>query len=100
MNWRAGFEIIEPQVGCGQHLREHDDLAGVHREVFGDVEDGFEDVDVAALNRALLQQRRRIEIAEDSFDVAESQAKCREKLGTIERVAARELGVAYAGVSL
>ena len=52
----AALEVIEAKVRGGQHLRQHDDLSGVHREVFGDVEDGFEDVDVAALDFAILEK--------------------------------------------
>jgi len=46
MNRRAGFKTIKPQVARGQHFRHHDDLTGVHREVFGHVKDCFDDVDV------------------------------------------------------
>ena len=56
-DWDAGVELIEAQVCGGQHLCEHDDLTCVHREVFGDVEDGFEDVDVVALDFSKLKQR-------------------------------------------
>ena len=49
------FELIEAQIGAGEHFGQHDDLAGVHREMFCDMEDGFEDLDVVALNLAMLQ---------------------------------------------
>jgi hypothetical protein len=42
----AVVELIEAQVGRGHHLRQHDDLPGVHREVFCYVKDCLEDVDV------------------------------------------------------
>ena len=51
LDGRAGVKIIEAQVGCGQQLGQHNNLSGVHREVFGDVEDGFQEVDVVALDR-------------------------------------------------
>src|ERR1044072_38048 len=46
------FKVVEAKISGGEHLGQHDDLAGVHREVFGDVEYGFEDVDVVALDLA------------------------------------------------
>ena len=55
LDWRIIFKIVEAQIRRGQHLREHDDLAGVHREVFGDVEDGFEEFNVVALDLAELK---------------------------------------------
>jgi hypothetical protein len=30
-NWHTRVELIEAQIVGGQHLRQHDDLAGVHR---------------------------------------------------------------------
>jgi hypothetical protein len=55
-NGDIGFKVVEAQVGCGQHLGQHDNLSGVHREVLRDVEDGFEEVDVVALDFAALQE--------------------------------------------
>jgi len=43
--------------------------------VFGDVEDGFEDVDTAALDRSLFQQDSRIELAKNVLDVSERGAE-------------------------
>jgi hypothetical protein len=57
LNWSVGVELVEAQVCGGQHLRQHDDLSGVHREVFGYVKDRFEDVDVVALDFAILEER-------------------------------------------
>ena len=57
LDWRIGFEIVEAQIGSGHHLGQHDDLTGVHLEMFGDVEDGFEQLDVVALDFAALQEQ-------------------------------------------
>jgi hypothetical protein len=51
----ASGEVIEAQVGRRKHLGQHDYLTGVHREVFGDVEDGFQNVDFAALDCSFLE---------------------------------------------
>ena len=55
MNGHIIFELIKAKIRGGEHFGQHDDLSGVHREVFGDVEDGFEDFDVVALDFAVLQ---------------------------------------------
>jgi hypothetical protein len=55
-DWDASVKLVEAQVVGGHHFCQHDDLSGVHREVFGHVEDGFEDVDVVALDFAILEQ--------------------------------------------
>ena len=68
----AVFKLIETQISSRQQFRQHDDLTGMHREVFGDVEDGFEEVDVVALDFATLQQGRGIEGVEDRFYFSES----------------------------
>ena len=57
MHWGAVFKTIEAQIFVREHFGQHDDLTGVHREVFGDVKDGFHDVDIAPLDRSLLKQR-------------------------------------------
>ena len=48
----AAFKVIKTKVGRGEHFGQHDDLPSMHREVFGDVEDGFEDFDIVALDFA------------------------------------------------
>ena len=75
LNWRAGFEIIEAQVGCGKHFGQHDDLTGVHGEVFGDVEDGVEKVNVVALDLATLREKRGVESAQGGFDFGQGRAE-------------------------
>lgn len=65
----AVFKTVEAQIGGGQHFGQHDDLAGVHREVFGDVKDCFEGVDVRALDRAPFEKRFGAEIFKNRFDV-------------------------------
>ena len=65
------FELIEAQIGAGEHFGQHDDLTGVHREVFGDVEDGFEDVDIVALDFATLEECFGIEGFEGGLDFGE-----------------------------
>jgi len=71
LDWRAVFKTVEAHVRGGQHLCQHDDLSGVHRKVFGDVEDGFEDVDVVALDFAIVEDRCGVEGFECGFDFRE-----------------------------
>ena len=71
MNRHVIFKLIKTKIRGGEHLGQHDDLTGVHGEVFGDVEDGFENFDVVALDFAVLQQNGRIEIAKCRLDFAE-----------------------------
>ena len=48
--WHSGGKVIETQTFLGEQFRKQKNLSCMHREVFGDVEDGFEDVDVVALD--------------------------------------------------
>src|SRR5215204_1241259 len=57
LNGRTGVKFIEAKVVGSHHLRQHDDLTGVHREVFRYVEDSFKDAHVVALDFAILQER-------------------------------------------
>jgi len=42
---RCGIvKTIEGEITRGKHLCEHDDLSGVHREVFGDMKDRMEHI--------------------------------------------------------
>ena len=43
----------------------------MHREVFGDVEDGFEELDVVALDFTTLQEKRRIQMEKRRVDFIE-----------------------------
>jgi hypothetical protein len=63
LNRHIIFKFVEPKIRGREHFGQQDDLTGVHREVFGDVEDGFEEFDVVALDFAVLQQYRWIEVA-------------------------------------
>ena len=47
----------------------------MHREVFGYVEDGFEEFDVVALDFAMLQEHRGVEGAQGGFDFGERGAE-------------------------
>ena len=60
LNWLAALQIVEAKVRPSQHLGQHNDLTGVHREVFGYVEDGVEESDVVALDLATLQKKRGV----------------------------------------
>ena len=55
LDGRAVLEIVEAKIRSGNHLGQHDDLTGVHREVFCYVEDGFKQIDVVTLNLAAIQ---------------------------------------------
>lgn len=99
MNGRTGFEIIKAQVGGGQHFREHDDLTGVHREVFRDMKDRFQDVDVRALNRATLQQDLRItryKISQGRLYIGQCRTQQSDQFVAFDHVALRKLRVAIA----
>ena len=61
LNGHTIVELVEAKIGRGEHLRHHDDLPGVHREVFGDVKDGFEDLNVVALDSATFEHGRRVD---------------------------------------
>ena len=69
LNGYTIVELVEAKIGRGEHLRHHDDLPGVHREVFSDVEDGFEDLDVVALDLATFEHRRCIDRLECRVDL-------------------------------
>ena len=99
MYWRAVLKTIKAQVSRGEHLGQHDDLTGVHGEVFGDVEDRFQAVDVGALNDAALEQRFGSEVFKNGFDVGERRAQERQQLATADRFTLRELGVAIASIN-
>lgn len=68
LNGHTIIEFVEAKIGRGEHLRHDDDLAGVHRKVFGDVEDSFEDLDVIALDFPTFEHRRRIDRLESRVD--------------------------------
>ena len=99
VNGRTGFEVIKAQVSGGHHFRQHDDLTGVHREMFGDVEDRFQHVDVRALNRAALKQHLRItrgEISQGRLYINQRRAQQSHQFITFDHVALRKLRVAIA----
>ena len=66
---RTVFKSIEAQILRCEELGQHDDLTGMHREMFGDVEDCLKGVDFAPLDRSLLKERRWREISQHGFDV-------------------------------
>ena len=82
------------QIACGEHLRQHYYLAGVHREVFGDVEDGFQDVDVVALDCEAGQERARVDGAESLFDFGKSRPEQVQQLIARNQISSLELSVA------
>src|SRR6185503_2265034 len=62
---RCGIvKTIESEVTRGKHLCKHDDLTGVHREVFGYVKDGMEYVNLVALYRTPFQDGCRVKAVE------------------------------------
>src|SRR5436853_479928 len=65
-------EIVELQIDFREHLRHHNDLPGVHREVFDDVKDCLQAGNVTTLNCVLIQQPRRVEIRQRRVGFTES----------------------------
>ena len=72
----------------------------MHREVFGDVEDGVEKSDVVALDLATLQETRGVEGAEGGFDFRQRGAEQCQQVVTGNRVTLCEFCVAIALVRL
>lgn len=64
MRWFAGGEIVENQVDVREQLRQQNDLAGVHGDVLGDVEDGSQGCRGCALDRIIDLQLGGIKVRE------------------------------------
>ena len=82
------------QVYCGKLLREQNDLAGVHREVFGYMKNRRQGRRHRSLSPKLIEQPCAVKIFQCSVDVANGAFKMREQFVTRNLAPFGELGVA------
>lgn len=68
----ASRDVIKLQVFTGRNLGQHDDLPGVHGEMFCDVKDRLEHRYLPALDNSFFKQRPWIESLQNLVDFTKS----------------------------
>ena len=95
---RRPIKPIEREVCISEHLGQHQNLSGVHAEVFDHVKNCFENRNVRSLDSPPLKQLIRIVVRQRRVDIMQGLAQQRLKFGARDHLSLGKLGITIARV--